>query len=816
MKKLATILLFAACAATTAWAQEVEMHVTIKDAITITTDDGDVTLSGELVLPKDAFSSIRFDYKPIEGLDSVDLGLSVKWATINYKATAPYEEDDLVPWSEDDVVAKMWGIPYGWKWRTPTSEEMQELIDNCGWERGEVDGKKGYWVYNSEDAEFPSDERRQIFLPVTGYKNNGTLYAPNTKGYYWSSTKYDNQKSFSLILEPADEDMPKGYLDDQSIAYLMAIRPVWGDPKVTATPTLGAVTALLYSAEIEISYTTDDESAIRSYGVAYSVDGSSWTRISANNNTAKLTNLQPATTYSYKGYVELTTGSICETDIETFTTIRRTLSLAEVSASATSSSEATITFTINSNDAANVTFGVTYAIKEDWDDATKRTSVTPQGNIGTALTVPLQGLEADTTYTYQVWARCADLEETSIGTFDTPVSSKYKIPSSPVDLGLSVKWAPFNIGAEKETDYGGYFGWGDTTGELTAYTAGQYGGTCRAMHIGGNPDYDIAAAQWKGHWRLPTPDEVQELLKCNPKSTTKNGVKGWSFSNNGNSIFIPLAGIREGTEYAHVDTYAYVWTDSITPGYTGVCFQIMTSKVTPSESNKAHGMSVRPVWDDGTRPEPAKDLTREIVEGSDQDDRTGIIPQDGVDMGTNVKWARWNVGAKKKTGDTGRYYAWGDTIQRASYSYDDYMSPYKDVPAVDNGFLDIDDEQDVANKLWGNGWRMPTESDYNNLISNCEVDPDGSEGNLKGFILTSRTTGESLFFPACGYQAGTSVTNKNIEGRYWNKSVWVTSDADKKKGWASTFYFYKDIVTQPQISGLERYWGMPVRAVRDK
>ena len=55
MKKLATILLFAACVATTAWAQEVEMHVTIKDAITITTDDGDVTLSGELVLPKDAF-----------------------------------------------------------------------------------------------------------------------------------------------------------------------------------------------------------------------------------------------------------------------------------------------------------------------------------------------------------------------------------------------------------------------------------------------------------------------------------------------------------------------------------------------------------------------------------------------------------------------------------------------------------------------------------------------------------------------------------------------------------------------------------------
>ena len=37
-----------------------------------------------------------------------------------------------------------------------------------------------------------------------------------------------------------------------------------------------------------------------------------------------------------------------------------------------------------------------------------------------------------------------------------------------VDLGLSVKWANMNVGAESETDYGLYFQWGDTVGYADA------------------------------------------------------------------------------------------------------------------------------------------------------------------------------------------------------------------------------------------------------------------------------------------------------------------------------------------------------------
>ena len=49
-----------------------------------------------------------------------------------------------------------------------------------------------------------------------------------------------------------------------------------------------------------------------------------------------------------------------------------------------------------------------------------------------------------------------------------------------VDLGLSVKWAKYNIGATSESDYGLYFQWGDTQG----YTAEQVGSGSGKKYFG--------------------------------------------------------------------------------------------------------------------------------------------------------------------------------------------------------------------------------------------------------------------------------------------------------------------------------------------
>ena len=96
-----------------------------------------------------------------------------------------------------------------------------------------------------------------------------------------------------------------------------------------------------------------------------------------------------------------------------------------------------------------------------------------------------------------------------------------------VDLGLSVKWAKWNIGASSTRDKGQYFSWGQTSGyyykqkEKSEINSIDY-------DIYGNSRYDIATALWGDHWRLPTEEEWDELrtaynsVSGTPKVETKN------------------------------------------------------------------------------------------------------------------------------------------------------------------------------------------------------------------------------------------------------------------------------------------------------
>ena len=157
-----------------------------------------------------------------------------------------------------------------------------------------------------------------------------------------------------------------------------------------------------------------------------------------------------------------------------------------------------------------------------------------------------------------------------------------------VDLGLpsGLKWAKCNVGAEKETDAGLYFAWGETTG----YTASQvetdkhfsesdykYGNSSSNLTKYNQSDgktvlesADDAATQiMGGDWRMPTETEFQELLDNTDKLwTTINGVNGYKFTSKkegyqNNSIFIPAAGYcSEGSVY-NVGDYGDVWSSSL-------------------------------------------------------------------------------------------------------------------------------------------------------------------------------------------------------------------------------------------------------------
>jgi len=132
-----------------------------------------------------------------------------------------------------------------------------------------------------------------------------------------------------------------------------------------------------------------------------------------------------------------------------------------------------------------------------------------------------------------------------------------------VDLGLSVKWATYNIGALFPGNYGDYYAWGETI-QKSEYTLANSKTTGKNLgDISGNPQYDVARKAWKGKWRMPTSDEFRELdKKCTWQWTNINGHDGYKVTGpNKNSIFLPAAVYFEDSRWLP-KYYGKYWTSS--------------------------------------------------------------------------------------------------------------------------------------------------------------------------------------------------------------------------------------------------------------
>lgn len=168
-----------------------------------------------------------------------------------------------------------------------------------------------------------------------------------------------------------------------------------------------------------------------------------------------------------------------------------------------------------------------------------------------------------------------------------------------VDLGLSVKWATCNVGASSPSDYGDYFAWGEasTKSVYTRYTSETYKNSYG--DIGRNSLTDAARANWGGSWRLPTKSECKELVnKCTWSWTTMNGKNGYKVTGrNGNSIFLPAAGLRIGSSLLDAGSYGYYWSSSPRGSSTGYAYYLYFGSDYHGVywSFRSDGRSVRPV-----------------------------------------------------------------------------------------------------------------------------------------------------------------------------------------------------------------------------
>ena len=175
---------------------------------------------------------------------------------------------------------------------------------------------------------------------------------------------------------------------------------------------------------------------------------------------------------------------------------------------------------------------------------------------------------------------------------DTPVTPPAETQYEAVDLGLSVKWANMNVGATSPEDYGGYYAWGETEEKdnydwitykwcngsydtLTKYCAISSYGTVDNKTVL-DPEDDVAHVKWGGDWRMPTKAEQDELRNnCTWSWITQNGVNGYKVTgSNGNSIFLPAAGYRNGTEVYKRGSSGYYWSSSLYSDFSPCAYDL--------------------------------------------------------------------------------------------------------------------------------------------------------------------------------------------------------------------------------------------------
>ena len=195
-----------------------------------------------------------------------------------------------------------------------------------------------------------------------------------------------------------------------------------------------------------------------------------------------------------------------------------------------------------------------------------------------------------------------------------------------VDLGLSVKWASWNIGASKPEEYGSYFSWGETTPKTNyAWSTYKFGNPPSKYNSTDNKKTldasdDAAVVLWGGKWRMPTNDEEKELYqKCSWKYTELNGINGYQITGpSGNSIFLPAAGLYDGNDYvASANNRGWYWSSSSSRDSYALGLYFGSSDVYYSDvgHDKCDGHVIRPVYDDGSNQGQitvtAKNYTRE-------------------------------------------------------------------------------------------------------------------------------------------------------------------------------------------------------------
>ncbi|MBQ9463376.1 MAG: Ig-like domain-containing protein [Bacteroidales bacterium] len=417
------------------------------------------------------------------------------------------------------------------------------------------------------------------------------------------------------------------------------------------------------------------------------------------------------------------------------------------------------------------------------------------------------------------------------------VTDAPQVPDA-IDLGLSVDWASWNVGACAPENSGYYFAWGETSPKQTFTienyrfrTSGTYYDNMKLSKYNtlsdcGNVDNktvleandDAAHTQLGGSWRMPTKVEIDELYdNCNYTWITLNGVPGMQLTSkiNGKSVFLPKVGY-----WSESNVRDYAWN-----------YEFWSSSLNTTSPKQAELLSFRSYWSPEQRylGHPIRPVRSKVN-------------HEMVDLGLSVKWATCNVGASSPE-EYGDYFAWGETEpyyedgyvfsitnspvwksdKTAGYTWSSYrwwnessrrFTKYvlsNNAGTVDNRtVLELSD--DAARANWGGNWRMPTDAEWTELINNCTWTWTTQNGK-SGYRVTSNKSGytdKSIFLRPTGYRRGTILYEPGNVGSYWSSSL-RTDFADNCYSGLSIGFGNKNF----SVSSHYRADGLSVRAVTE-
>lgn len=229
--------------------------------------------------------------------------------------------------------------------------------------------------------------------------------------------------------------------------------------------------------------------------------------------------------------------------------------------------------------------------------------------------------------------------------------------------------------------------------------------------------------------------------------------------------------------------------------------RLLTLALTLCSSLPAISQSIAVYAKDGGRTDfQTKDI--ESIVFTDADPLPLNQPSDvkAVDLGLSVKWASCNLGATKET-ETGAYFAWGETAEKAVYDWDTYFDA--DCTATDA--LICGSPQDAAYEAWGGPWRLPTLAEMQELCERCTWTWQTKNGAV-GCLVTG-PNGASIFLPAAGVKQGNETYLPTTFGAYMTG----TRDAANRY-YARSLVFYKD--ASHWIDTNLRDYGQVLRPVR--